>query len=119
MNDEILDELVALYHQNAREVAPGRLNARVLMATEHVARKRRFRLVWPWLGLAMAASVFICLTLYRATPPPAPVPSNRLTQNYLLHMDVEPSGSPVTAYLLSNNERAYALLAAANTKETP
>ncbi|SFS16931.1 hypothetical protein SAMN05216570_3421 [Dyella sp. OK004] len=119
MTDEALDELVTLYRQNAREVAPGRLNARVLHAAEQVTWRHRLKFVWPWLGLALAANMAIWLTVYHAAPALEPPPAGHLTQSYLLQMDITPPLAPVTAYLLRNDGSAHTAPTIATTEETP
>ncbi|NII74458.1 hypothetical protein FHW84_003048 [Dyella sp. SG562] len=88
-NDDVLDELVALYRQSANETAPRRVDAKVLRAAE----ARRLHRAWPWLGLAMAASFALWLMVFHAMPmPPAPPVQahHDATATYLLHMDIRP-----------------------------
>lgn len=97
MNDDALDELVALYRQSANETAPRRVDARVLRAVEAHASAQHRR--WPWLGLAVAASVALWLAVYHATPMRgSPAPADDPTALYLLHMDVTPPGARRDAY---------------------
>lgn len=99
MNDDALDELVALYRQSANETAPRRMDARVLRAVESHASARRMRHAWPWLGLALAASCAMWLAAHHATPTrQAPTLADDPTGAYLLHMDVTPPNARRGAY---------------------
>lgn len=99
MNDDALDELIALYRQSANETAPRRMDARVLRALESQASARRVRQAWPWLGLALAASCALWLLAHHATPARhAPALADDPTGTYLLHMDVTPPNARRDAY---------------------
>ena len=84
MNDDVLDELVALYRQSANETAPRRVDAKVLRAAD----ARRMHRALPWLGLTMAASIALWATVYHAMPMPAASAPVDTTSSYLLHMNL-------------------------------
>lgn len=103
-NDDALDELVALYRQSANETAPRRLDARVLRAAAAQDPARRVRRALPWLGMAMAASFAIWLTIYHATPTRSARPlAEDAIGIYLLHMDVTPPMARHDAYANRND----------------
>jgi hypothetical protein len=87
MNDETLDELVALYRQSANETAPRRLDARVLRAAATRSAAGR---AWPWLGLAFAASLALWLSMHYVARPSGAAMSDETTRAYLLQMDIRP-----------------------------
>jgi len=120
MNDDSLDELVALYRQSANETAPRRVDARVFRAVETQASRGRLRRAWPWLGLAMAASFAMWLGVYHATPMRgAAALGDDPTSLYLLHMDVTPPASRRDVYASRSDGLRPAMTDSDTLKEIP
>lgn len=120
MNDPVLDELVALYRQSAHELAPARVDARVLRAAGRTQLLPHARDAWPWLGLALAASATMWLMVFHATPiiePPSLISSP--TGSYMLHMSIMPPVSPVTADLLHEGGNRPAVITTQINEDTP
>lgn len=109
MNDESLDDLVALYRQGARERTTPRVDGLVLALAERAARRRRVTAWSVRLVTATAAAVVLSLALHamRARPVTvaegeSPVPGLRdvSTRAYLQRMDVTPGASTTQQYLM-------------------
>jgi predicted naringenin-chalcone synthase len=109
MNDDSLDELAALYRQNAREQSTPSVDACILAAAEHANKRRRLP-AWH-LGLATAAAVLLMLTMHLGTQRSASPPAHAIpiatesdsTAAYLMQMDVLHASSPVAQYLTSDD----------------
>jgi hypothetical protein len=109
MNDDSLDQWVALYRQSAREQSAPSMDARILAAAEHAKRRRRTQAL-P-LGLATAAALLLMLAMHLGTVRPSnesarvkPVPAeDDGTSAYLMQMDVVHASSPVAQYLNSGD----------------
>jgi hypothetical protein len=113
MNRDPLDELVALYHQSAREQSTPSADARILTAAEQASR-RHWMPAWS-IGLATAAALLLIFTLHVGTPQPHGAPAhvpaativNDDTTAYLMQMDVTHPSSPVAQYLLSAHSQTH------------
>ncbi|MBO9662677.1 hypothetical protein [Dokdonella sp.] len=112
MNDDSIDDLVALYRRSAREAPAARVDAHILRTA---ARTHAARGAWIWKAAALAASVLIgivCYVLRVSPPPPPPMASAAAGYDegriaaYLMRMDVGPPRSPVAQYLLTHASRA-------------
>jgi len=114
-NDDVLDELVALYRQSANETAPRRMDAKVWRAA---ATARRMHRALPWLGMAIAASFALWLMVYRAMPMPDPQAHHNATRTYLLHMDIRPPQQG-TDVLARNTTYLYADMSSDTLENTP
>lgn len=109
MNDDSIDDLVALYRRSAREAPAPRVDAHILRVAwrTHGARN-----AWIWRAAALAASILIGIVYYvLRVPPSLPSPltvdagagydEGRIAA-YLMRMDVGPPRSPVAQYLLAD-----------------
>lgn len=109
MNDESLDDLIALYRQGARERTSPQLDGRVLAEAARAARRRRLGAWSVRLVTATAAALVLSLALYvvRTRPvavstaePALPGLTDGSTRTYLQHMDVMPGASATRQYLM-------------------
>jgi hypothetical protein len=116
MNDDSLDDLVALYRTAAREAPEPNVDARILQMADranrpgHHAPQR-----WVWFTGAIAASGLLWLNWHHAALPPLPPAQISIgsdtpgyldgrTRAYLLQMDITPTLSPSARYLMSQND---------------
>lgn len=111
MNDDSIDDLVALYRRSAREAPAPRVDAHILRTA---SRMHAVRGAWIWKAAALAAGVLVgivCYVLRVPSPPPqmASAPAGydegRIAA-YLMRMDLGPPRSPVAQYLLAHPSRA-------------
>ena len=110
MNDDSIDDLVALYRRTAREAPAPRVDAHILRTA---SRTHAMRGAWLWKAAALAAGMLIGVVCYvlRVPSPSAQVAGiadgydeGRIAA-YLMRMDVGPPRSPVAQYLLAHPSR--------------
>lgn len=119
MNDESLDDLVALYRQGARERTSPHIDGFVLAQAERVARRRRLGAWSVRLVTAAAAAVVLSLAFHAMSARPlapaerasaAPGLTDDSTRAYLQHMDVMPGASATQQYLMVETSSTYGRL---------
>jgi hypothetical protein len=118
MNDELLDDLIMLYRQGARERTSPRVD-RLLLAQAERAAKHRLSAWSVRLVTAAAAMVVLSLAFHAMSARPiAPVESastapggtDDSTRAYLQHMDVMPGASATQQYLMVETSPTYGRL---------
>jgi len=105
MSEDVMDDLVRLYRQSAREAPTERIDTRILRAAATQAKMHRLSRRWLW-PMAAAASIALWASVHGLSQAPQGA-AGELMPGYragriradLLQMDVKPPTSDVARYL--------------------